>query len=390
MLRKILLALTLLSLPVLPPVAQVRAETPTITVSKSDSIALALTPISGSEGELVTSVLRNDLSLAGYFNLVSGGQPGLTVSGSDSGGVTSGRVTDFSGGTVLQRQYRGDARQRAHAFARDIIETLTGNPGLPGSRIAFVATRTGRKEIYTADYDGSNVRQLTHDGNISVAPALSADGRRLAYTGYLKGYADIYTIELGSGARRRVVKFPGTNSGATWSPDGSRLACTVSRDGNPELYIVSASGSGAQRLTHTSGVESSPSWSPDGQEIVYAADNGGAPRLYRISANGGRPRPVASGYRFTTEPDWSPDGKKIAFNLREGGGFRVAVHDLASGQTQTLSSAGSNAQNPVWGPDSRHLLFTDGPNLVMIDSRTGRRTTILDGLGAISEPAWSR
>ena len=390
MLRKTLLALTLLALPVLPPVARVQAETPTITVSKSDAIALALTPISGPDGAVITRVLRNDLSLAGYFDIVGSGQPGLTVGGSDSGGVTSGRVTDFSGGNVLAREYRGDASQRAHAFARDIIETLTGNPGLPGSRIAFVATRSGRKEIYTADYDGSNVRQITHDGNISVAPALSANGRRLAYTGYLKGYADIYTIDLGSGARQRVVKFPGTNSGAAWSPDGSRLACTVSRDGNPELYVINASGSGAQRLTHTSGVESSPSWSPDGREIVYAADNGGAPRLYRIAADGGRPQPVASGYRFTTEPDWSPDGKKIAFNLREGGGFRIGVYDIASGQTRLLSAAGSNAQNPVWGPDSRHLLFTDGPNLAMIDSQTGRRTTILDGLGTISEPAWSR
>ena len=29
---------------------------------------------------------------------------------------------------------------------------------------AFVATKSGKKEIYTADVDGSNVVQLTHDG----------------------------------------------------------------------------------------------------------------------------------------------------------------------------------------------------------------------------------
>ena len=55
----------------------------------------------------------------------------------------------------------------------------------------------------------SNVRQLTHDGTISVHPSLSPDGRRIAYTGYQSGYADVYVIDLTSGARNRVVELSG-------------------------------------------------------------------------------------------------------------------------------------------------------------------------------------
>src|SRR5205823_2301868 len=107
---------------------------------------------------------------------------------------------------------------------------------LAGTKIAFVVQKSPRiKEIYTADCDGSNRVQLTHDETISVGPSLSPDGRRLAYMGYKSGFADIYVIDLASGARDRIVKFPGTNTGAAFSPDGSRIACSVSRDGNPEL-----------------------------------------------------------------------------------------------------------------------------------------------------------
>lgn len=368
---------------------QAEPETPTITISKSDSINLSLHPISGPDGEAITKIVQNDLALSGYFSLVGPGKGGITVGGSDGGGALSGTVTDHSGGVVLSRQYRGDVRAKAHAYSADIIETLTGNRSLAGSKIAFVATRSGRKEIYVANYDGSQVRQMTHDGNISVAPALSRDGRWLAYTGYLKGYADIYTIDLASGRRERIIKFPGTNSGAAFSPDGRRIACTISRDGNPELYVVGVNGSGARRLTRTAGVESSPCWSPDGSEIVFSADGGRSPRLFRISADGGSPRALPVNYGYSTEPDWSPDGKKIVFNIREGGVFKVAMLDLASGRSRVLTHGG-HAKDPVWGPDSRHILFTEGSSLVLLDSQSGRRVKVVEGLGSVSEPSWTR
>ena len=63
-------------------------------------------------------------------------------------------------------------------------------PEVARAKVAFVATRTGKKEIYTCNGDGSGLQQLTNDGAISVGPALSPDGRRLAYTGYQSGYAN--------------------------------------------------------------------------------------------------------------------------------------------------------------------------------------------------------
>lgn len=359
------------------------AEAPTITISKSDMIGIAVSPISGVDGAIATKTVQDDLALSGYFTIVPAGSATFIVSGASSGGSLDGKVSDHSGRTVVASNYSGTARSKAHAFADDIIRTITGNKGIAGTRIAFVATRTGRKEIYTADYDGSNAQQLTRDNNISVHPSLSPDGHKLAYTGYKSGYADVYEIDLSNGARDRIVKYPGTNTGAAYSPDGHRIAVTLSKDGNPELYVI---GGGAHRLTRTPGVESSPTWSPDGSEIIYSYDEHGGPKLYRISASGGSGQMISTGYSYCTEPNWSPDGKKVAFNVREGGSFQVAILDLQSGSARVVASG----ENPVWGADSRHILFAEGGALYLLDAQTGRKAKILDGLGKITEPTWSR
>ena len=359
-------------------------DSPTITVRKSDALNVAFTGIAGSDGTLASKVVQNDLMLAGWFALVQPGMASFTVSGTFAGGVLQGKVAKGSE-VVLSKNYSGSPRMAAHQFVDDIVQTLTGHKGIATSTIAFVSNRSGRKEVYLADYDGSNGRQLTHDNALSVSPALTPNGCRLAYTGYQAGYADIYVVDLATGARVRLVKFPGTNSGARFSPDGNLLACTVSKDGNPELYVVGLNG-GARRLTHTRGAESCPSWSPDAAEIIYSCDETGAPQLYRISSNGGSGRLVPTGFGYCTEPSWSPDGQRLVFNIRSGGGFSIAVMDLNGGGARIVAQG----ENPVWGADSRHIVYSTGSTISLLDVPTGKSVPVISGLGKVTEPTWSR
>ena len=137
-------------------------DVPTITVSKGDQINLSVSPLSGAEGAAATKIVQSDLALSGYFKF-GGADSSYIVRGSVDGRSLQGQVADHSGGTVLSKTYSSGTRENAHQFANDIIETLTGHKGLAGTKITFIATRSGKKEVYLADFDGSTVRQLTHD-----------------------------------------------------------------------------------------------------------------------------------------------------------------------------------------------------------------------------------
>ncbi len=381
-LMKRFLALLLLSIAPFAP-AQ---DAPTITVTKRDKLTIAVSSLAGADGAQAAKTLQNDLAMSGYFTVAPADRAQFVVSCNASGNTLAGNVAERGGSTLLKKSYTGAGRGKVHQFADEIVETLTGNRGIASTKIAFVSTRSGKKEIYTADVDGLNVVQLTKDNAISVAPHLSADGRRLAYTGYHGGYADVYEVILAGGARSRIMKYPGTNSGAAYSPDGSRLAVTLSKDGNPELYVTAVNGGSPRRLTRTAGVESSPTWSPDGSELIYSSDTGGSPRLFRISASGGSGRPLSTGHGYNTEPSWSPDGRKVAFTVREGGGFQIAIHELDGGANRIVGEG----QDPVWGANSRHLIFANSGSLILLDAQTGQRSTLVSGLGKVSEPTWSR
>ncbi len=144
-------------------------EPATITIRKGDTTSVALKALGGGDGAAATKVLQNDLDLSALFSITPPERASYIISGNANGGSVEGQVVDQRGSVVLQKTYSGGTRAAVHHFADDIVETLTGKKGIASSKIAFVATRTGRKEIYTADYDGANVRQLTNDGSISVA-----------------------------------------------------------------------------------------------------------------------------------------------------------------------------------------------------------------------------
>ncbi len=112
---------------------------------------------------------------------------------------------------VLGKQYQdvasdAVARLMAHKFADEIIFRLGGGiTGIAETQIYFVSDRTGHKEIWAMDYDGSNQRQLTHLGSISLAPRVSPDGSRVAFSSLTKTGWEImmYSLDL-----NRTVSFP--------------------------------------------------------------------------------------------------------------------------------------------------------------------------------------
>src|SRR5688500_4275396 len=90
-------------------------ETPTITISKSDKIPIAISTIGGADGAAAAKILQNDLAMSGYFNLVPAASATFVITGTSSGSL-SGAVTDRAGKVALSKTYNGTARGKVHAF----------------------------------------------------------------------------------------------------------------------------------------------------------------------------------------------------------------------------------------------------------------------------------
>ncbi len=291
-------------------------------------------------------------------------------SGKSSKLLFTGSVTGSSGRDVLLR-------------ACDLaVQKTLGIPGYFAGQLAFVADRSGQREIWTSDIFFQSARQLTSHRSKSLNPHWSPDGSQILYTSYYRtGFPDILLIDVASKRSMPFADYKGTNTGGVFSPDGRKVAMILSATGNPELYVAPASGKKPQRLSTTKGVESSPAWSPDSQKIVYTSDERGGPQLFIIPATGGKPRYLNTRLsRYIDEPDWNPlDSDKILFTAAAGGGYQIGVLELSTGKSNWLTRAGDNAE-ACWLNDGRHIVYVQKrgkwSGLRILDTVTGHEASL--------------
>jgi TolB protein len=245
----------------------------------------------------------------------------------------------------------------AHRFSEEIVRHVDGIPGIGSSQICFSGGAPGSKEIYIADYDGANIREVTEHKSISIKPKISPDGTKIAYLSYKDRYPFLYIRDLATGKATPLSKSVGLNAAPAWSPDGKTLALVLSKDGNTEIYVKNVDGSGERRLTNDKAGDTSPTFDPTGNQIAFVSDRGGVPQLYVMNSDGGNVRRLSYSGGKAYDPAWSPDGKQIAYvSEKSGEGFQIYVMNADGSNPERLTDSGSN-ESPSWSPDSRHVMF---------------------------------
>jgi TolB protein len=295
----------------------------------------------------------------------------LSVEGTNL--AAAGFLSDVHNPTApiaLQKIYRGaatdaDARRLAHQFADDIVAKLSGGlPGIAETQIAYVSGKSGNKEIWSMDYDGSNQHQLTHLKSISLTPRWSPDATKIAFTCYVpfRGITSPQ-ICIYSAASDRLISFPryrGSNSSPAFSPDGSQIAFMSSQNGDPEIYVTDAGGGNLHRITFAAGVSTSPAWNPKtGKQIAFVSDRGGDPVLYLANSDGSSVQKLdLPDMGYSVDPSWSPNGQLLAFCWRRpSGNFDIYAMDVISKQLVELTKDVGRNERPSWAPDGRHIVF---------------------------------
>jgi TolB protein len=347
------------------------------------------------------ATLYNDLANAGIFDMVSKSFAPQSTPGSPQEinlaqwsaapanasmvafgalSATNGRIivygwlddaSNANNPQVLAKQYNEAAsedmaRTVAHRFADEIIARLGGGiNGIAETKIYFISSRSGSKEVWVMDYDGQNQHAVTHLGTIALSPRISPDNSRLAFTSLSKqGWSiRMYSLEL-----NRLVSFSagtvgGLNQSAAWSGDGTRIAFSSSRGGDPDIWISDANGGNPKRITYFNGPDIAPTWNPKtNAQLAWVSGRTGLPQIYTMDQDGANVQRMTDG-GYAVSPSWSPNGGFLTFswNRKYGpgapGGQDIYVMDIATKRwLQLTHEAGSN-DFPSWAPDTRHIVF---------------------------------
>jgi TolB protein len=403
-----------------------------ISAPGREQIPLAVTRLLPTEGVIRSEIasafdaaLCDDLDLAGLFSLIppaaflsDAGRLGLASTQVDfnqwrqlgttaliKGGyalkgnelVVEVRLYDVSGRRLLSgRRYRGqpgDERRMAHAFADQVLASLTGREGCFSSRIAFVSGRSGQKELYLMEIDGSQPERLTNHQSIVLNPDLAPQGKEVIFTSYRQGQPELYRKEIYSGREARISARSGVNISARYRPDGGEIAMTLSIDGNPELYLVGTDGSIHRRLTNDWAIDVDPSWSPNSDRLVFTSDRLGNPHLFVLDLVAGTQRQLTVNGKYNATPAWSPLGDRIVFSRLEAKQFDIYTIRPDGSDEQRLTFGPGNKEHPRWSPDGRFLVFTSdqgGERSIYIMRADGSGIRKVSPAGWIAQhPVWS-
>lgn len=131
-------------------------------------------------------------------------------------------------------------------------------------------------EIYVADADGQNVKQLTDVPGYDGGPFFSADGKRICWRRFTpKGdVAEVWTMNIDGTDQRPVTKLGAMSWAPYFHPSGEYLIFTTNLNGfaNFELYIVDAAGKhDPVRVTTTDGFDGLPVFTPDGKKLSWTS-----------------------------------------------------------------------------------------------------------------------
>lgn len=184
-------------------------------------IVKKLTDATGYDAEATVNFKQKKIV---YTSLASGDLDMWTMGldGSKKTRVTTG--SGYDGGAVFSRDGKKLVWRANHPSGADMqrYKTLLSD-GL---------TSPMKMEIFVADGDGKNAKQITNFGCASFAPTFTPDGKRILF------------------------------SSNKHECDGRKF----------ELFMMNLDGSGLEQVTSFGGFTSFPEFSPDGRKLIFATD----------------------------------------------------------------------------------------------------------------------
>ena len=363
-----------------------------------------------STADTLSRRLMTNLDMTGYFDLVdsrssmesnpraglSGGPPmeygswaqigaNLVIKGAIQASRSSVTLEmylfDVATGTqLLAKRYTGkakDAKRMIARFTNDVLQAVTGEPGVFGSNIIYVSGSRSDKSIAMSalGLDESDGLAASKNGP-NDQPTIGFGGQ----TAWTRRNGRKWELV----SNGRTVHSGDTVFTPAFSPSGTLVA---GLSGRTSTNLYSFSGRTKTQITSGGSIEISPTFAPDGR-MAYVSNQGGGAGIY-VSSGTGPGRRISPG-GTSTDPAWSPKGDKIAFVYRQRD---ICVMNPDGSGVVQLTNQGSN-YHPSFSPDGRMIVFSStraGGNKLFVMSANGDRQQPLmtEGDGQGSLPSWT-
>ena len=163
-------------------------------------------------------------------------------------------------------------------------------------KIIYTSMASGDLDLWTMDLNGSHKRQFTKSFGYDGGAVISRDGKKIAWrAGHpttpetkLK-YSDLLKENLTSPFKmelfvadangknvKQITDFGCASFAPAFTPDGKQILFSSNKhncDGRKfELFLINVDGTGLKQITSLDGFTSFPEFSPDGKKLVFVTD----------------------------------------------------------------------------------------------------------------------
>ena len=216
-------------------------------------------------------------------------------------------------------------------------------------------------DLYTLPIAGGEARRITSGLPFDSQPRYSPDGRRVVFLSDRDGAENVWTADA-DGTRLRQVTKGGTSLYASpeWTPDGHYVVVSRQEDwikSSYQLWLYHEDGGGGISLTKPDtgagavgsglrpGVDAlGPAFGPDGRYVWYARHQGGFGydltfpqwQLATYDRETGKIVVQSDLYGSSMRPVLSPDGKWLVYATRHDGETGLRLRQLATGKERWL------------------------------------------------------
>jgi TolB protein len=163
-------------------------------------------------------------------------------------------------------------------------------------KIIYTSLSSGDLDLWTMNLDGSHKKQITSSFGYDGGAVFSRDGTKIAWRANhpeapdaKKVYSDLLRDNLTSPVKmelfvadangknaRQITNFNCASFAPTFTRDGKQILFSSNRqdcDGRKfELYLVNVDGTNLRQLTNFGSFTSFPEFSPDGRKLAFVSD----------------------------------------------------------------------------------------------------------------------